>query len=149
MDYDRLTASIKAHEDYRREPYRDSLGKWTIGWGHLLEDTLIWSRFKTVGDLLTHICDKAQHSIWFEADVAQATARAADWLGWKWPKLTDIQQEVFAEMAFQLGNKVKRFDKLKAAVLADDWEKAKAEMKDSLWYQQTPNRVDDLASRLG
>lgn len=30
---------IKAYESCRLEPYRDEGGRWTIGWGHLLQPT--------------------------------------------------------------------------------------------------------------
>ena len=33
---------IKKHEALRLEPYRDSAGLWTIGWGHLLKQGEWW-----------------------------------------------------------------------------------------------------------
>ena len=30
---------IKGFESCRLTPYRDEGGKWTVGWGHLMQDT--------------------------------------------------------------------------------------------------------------
>ena len=149
MDHDRLLASIKLHEGYRQLPYLDSLGHWTVGYGHLLQDSLQSSVFKTVGGLLDHITDKVQHQMWLESDMAYAVGSASGWVGSStWNKLSDERQEVLVEMCFQLGNRTRKFVKFRQAVIDGDWPQAVAEMRDSMWYSQTPGRVDDLAKKL-
>jgi hypothetical protein len=51
-------------------------------------------------------------------------------------------------MTFQLGiNGVKKFKRMMTALKAKNRE-AIVQAKDSLWYRQTPNRVDDMIRQL-
>jgi GH24 family phage-related lysozyme (muramidase) len=46
MDMDRLLASVKKHEGYRNKVYLDTLGKRTVGVGHLCVEAqmISWQR---------------------------------------------------------------------------------------------------------
>jgi len=147
MNQTRLIASIKAHEGYRELPYRDSLGYWTIGYGHLLEDDLIPTERVTVGSLLDYITDPSNHEKWLEDDIDGAMELAQRWLGFMWNDLNEVRKEVVVEMAFQLGTKLTQFAKFRGAIANRDWERAVTEMLDSKWADQTPNRASDLAER--
>ena len=147
MDQARLIASIKAHEGYREAPYRDSLGYWTIGYGHLLEDELIPSDRASVGSLLDWITDPSTHEEWLEADVNDAHELAMRWLGFMWNNLNQVRKEVVTEMAFQMGTRLTEFKKFRAAIMDGEWEMAVTEMLDSKWAEQTPNRATNLAER--
>jgi len=35
---DSMVERIKSHEGYRTQPYKDTVGKWTVGYGRNLED---------------------------------------------------------------------------------------------------------------
>ena len=64
----------------------------------------------------------------------------------KHPK--DIK-EVLIEMIFQLGiKKQKKFVKMNSHIQNNDMFLAALEMKNSLWYKQTPKRVDGLIKLL-
>ena len=147
MDRDRLVASLKSHEGYSRNPYRDHLGHWTVGTGHLLRDSLLSCVFRTVGDLLDHITDKAQHDCWLSEDIDAAIRRAEAWLRPVWGDLSDEQREVVAEMAFQLGNRIQGFTRARQAIVSGDYVKAADEFLDSLWARQTPIRAKTLVSK--
>ena len=41
MNTSRLAESIRVHEGYRRYPYVDSEGYWTVGWGHKIHDDFV------------------------------------------------------------------------------------------------------------
>lgn len=41
---------IKRHEGLRLEAYKDIGGRWTIGYGHLLNDTRDWSGYRITQD---------------------------------------------------------------------------------------------------
>lgn len=147
MNRDRLIQSLKSHEGYSKDPYRDHLGHWTVGYGHLLRDSLISSIFKTVGNLLDHITDKAQHDCWLSDDTDAAIRRAEAWLRPVWCDLSDERQEVVAEMAYQLGNRIQGFTRARQDILDKDYQKAGDEFLDSLWAKQTPNRAKALVSK--
>ena len=60
-----------------------------------------------------------------------------------------IVQEVCLEMAFQIGlPKLEKFVRFKQALADEDWKEAIAQMKDSRWYQQTPNRATALMKKM-
>jgi len=147
LNLSRLLESIKRHEGYSREPYKDHLGFWTIGTGHLLEDE-IPPVCDSVGVLLDLITDPDQHERWLDDDVNEAMELAMRWLGSTWNVLNEVRKEVVVEMAFQLGTKVTKFVNFKAALINQDWETAADEMIDSLWHGQTPKRAEELARRM-
>ena len=66
-----------------------------------------------------------------------------------WPRLTDAQREVLIEMGFQLGNRIFKFRNMLAAIIDEDPVRVCGEMRDSLWYRQTTNRVEDLIKKWG
>jgi len=147
VNRDRLLKSIKDHEGYRALPYKDSLGFWTIAWGHLLEDDLMPSDITTIGALLDRITDSATHEGWLEDDVDNAHELAMRWLGFMWNDLGEVRKEVVTEMAYQLGTRLTKFNKFRAAIADHDWGTAANEMLDSLWHTQTPKRAQELARR--
>ena len=151
MNRDRLTESIKAHEGYRVEPYRDHLGKWTGGTGHLLQDIPLQGvQAETVGELLDALSSPDLHATWLENDIDVAIAGARDWLApSNFDALDDVRQEVCAEMAFQMGAAgVAKFQKTGALIVTGNYVDAGDEMLDSRWAHQTPERAARLAERM-
>lgn len=152
MNRDRLVRSLKLHEGYRRQPYRDTLGFWTVGHGTLIDALLLDGlpeNLQTVGDLLTWLHDPANHEAWLQRDVDQAIAAAERFAGIGWRDLADEQRETLAEMAYQLGSSgLWEFRRLRAAVRSGDFAAARAEMLASRWAQQTPTRARTLADRM-
>lgn len=148
MDRDRLTQSIKLHEGYRALPYRDSEGFWTIGYGHLIENVPLngWMPHATLGSFLNTLCSREQHEMWLVSDVSSAITLSRAWIP-SYELLSDIRQEVLAEMCFQMGGRVYGFKKFKAAVEIQDFEEASRQMIDSKWCEQTPARAKILANR--
>jgi len=60
--------------------------------------------------------------------------------------LDSARQEVLIEMCFQLGiGGLLSFKRFLDAMRRGDFLEASCEMKDSRWYRQTPNRVEELA----
>jgi lysozyme len=146
----RLLESIRLHEGYRAEPYRDHLSNWTIGYGHLLEDESLrqFMPLGTVGGLLSKLTARETHDAWLVEDVTTALQDAERWLGFAFANLTDARQEVIVEMSFQLGfTRLSGFVKLRSAIMDEEWEQARVEMLDSLWARQTPERAHSLADK--
>jgi len=140
MNYDKLLESVKKHEGYKNHVYLDTLGKRTVGVGHLcVED--FWEDGKEYEeDFLMDILKK---------DLQQAI-RQAD-LKCEGLKINDDAKIIIIEMIFQLGGTgVSKFRKMWQALQQDppDYAEASAQMLDSRWAKQTPNRAQEMAKHM-
>lgn len=132
-----LKERIKEHEGYRSKVYLDSLGKRTVGFGHLcVED--FWEDNKEYDkELLENI---------FEKDFQNAFEQVENLCNDYDLDITPTATEVLIEMVFQLGiGNVKKFRRMIAALQEQDYETASVEMLDSRWAEQTPARAEELS----
>lgn len=147
MNYHRLIRSIKLHEGYRKEPYKDTKGLWTVGYGHLIH----YSDFMgcdTIGELMTRLTSVNQHELWLETDIAEATSLAIEWTDFLWKDLGEVRQEIMVEMFFQMGTGA-RFPKMLESLSAGDYQQAAYEMLDSKWAKvDTPGRAAGLSVKM-
>ena len=138
MDMDRLLESVKKHEGYRNKVYLDTLGKRTVGVGHLcVED--FWEDDKEYEEkFLMEILQK---------DLQQASCGARSLM--EKHDCADIDEqaeEILIEMVFQLGmTGVSKFRKMWDALAEKNYIGASYEMLDSRWSKQTPNRAKAMA----
>ena len=137
MNYDKLLESVKKHEGYKNHVYLDTLGKRTVGVGHLcVED--FWEDGKEYEeDFLMDILKK---------DLQQAIRQAN--LKCEGLKISDDAKIIIIEMIFQLGGTgVSKFRKMWQALqqAPPDYAEASAQMLDSRWAKQTPNRAKEMA----
>jgi len=138
---DELKARVQDHEGLRTSVYLDSLGKKTVGIGHLVlphEEERFAEGVEIPLEQIMEI---------FEMDLNRAAAGAdsliEECIGHDLPEQIG---EVILEMVFQLGtNGVRKFKKMWKAMRVKDWKTAAAEMKDSRWHSQTPKRCEHLA----
>jgi lysozyme len=128
---------IKEHEGYRSKVYLDSLGKRTIGFGHLcVED--FWEDDKEY--------DKEFLEKIFEKDFQNAVDQVENICHDYDLDITPTATEVLIEMVFQLGaTGVKKFRRMLEALQDQDYETASLEMLDSRWAEQTPARAEELS----
>ena len=138
MDMDRLLASVKKHEGYRNKVYLDTLGKRTVGVGHLcVED--FWEDDKEYEEkfLMTIL----------EHDLSDAIKGANDLLAENGcMDMNEKAHEIIIEMVFQLGKTgVSKFRNMWKALSALDYFTAAEQMLDSRWAKQTPNRANGMA----
>jgi lysozyme len=139
MNHNRLIESVKHHEGYRQEPYKDTLGKWTVGYGTLIDD-----------EIRLQFCNPDKHQEWLDTRLDKAIKDATNYASNKWDELTDAQREVLCEMAYQLGGGgLNAFIGVRQAIEDDDPVAVALEMKDSNWFKQTPNRVEDAIKKWG
>lgn len=97
--------------------------------------------------MLNRITDQEQHNRWLIQDIEKAQTAVQNIFG------TDLYaywhesvRDVLVEMAFQLGEHgLDKFLQMKAAIIAQKWDRAADEMLNSKWAQQTPNRAQSLA----
>lgn len=141
-----LKDSIKYNEGFRARVYKDSLGKDTIGYGFLvsaLEDDELNLNGGFIEPMSEEVADKIL-DLKLEK-LKDSVFRLLPWLGTK-PK--NIQDAII-EMAYQLGTpKMMTFRNTLNFIKNDDYEQAKANLKSSLWYRQTPKRVENLIKQL-
>jgi lysozyme len=81
-------------------------------------------------------------------DVSRVRQQVADRLPWV-AQLDEIRRAVLHNMAFQLGvNGLCNFVRTLALVKAGDYAGAAAEMLDSAWAKQTPERAQRLSQQM-
>jgi len=140
MNMDRLLQSVKKHEGYRNKVYLDTLGKRTVGVGHLcVED--FWEDDKEYSEemLMNILKDDLKNAI-----------EGAERLLKDCRILDSLAKEIIIEMVFQLGETgVSKFkNMLKALKEGPDYQTAAIEMLDSRWAKQTPNRAAAMSSEM-
>ena len=139
MNMDRLLKSVKEHEGYRNKVYLDSLGKRTVGVGHLcVEDH--WEDNKEYSEemLMKVLKDDLKNAI-----------QGAERLCSDCPVLEDQAKEIIVEMVFQLGKTgVSKFRNMWKALKVPDYPTAAKEMLDSRWAKQTPGRAKEMSDHM-
>ncbi len=137
--YEELKEEIKLHEGFVPRVYKDSLGKRTIGYGHLCVEPEQWDDDKEY--------TKEELNVVFEKDFNEALKNAEHLIGER--SINDTAKEVIIEMVFQLGiGGVGKFKNMWSALDREDYGEASFQMMDSLWAKQTPNRAKKLAEKM-
>jgi lysozyme len=132
MVSEELVDNIKEHEGFIGKPYRDHLGFLTIGFGTLIERGI--TREEGTALLKIRLNDTINQILKIQPVTYELTAE---------------RQDVLFEMGYQLGvTGIMKFKKMWAALEDADYREAAAQMLDSKWYTQTPNRAKKLAARM-
>lgn len=127
---DQLRDDLIRDEDVRLKPYRDSVGKLTIGCGRNLDDVGI-SR-----DEADVLLDNDMAGVFRDLD------REIPW----WRMLPDDAQRGLANMSFNLGiTRLLKFRRMIAALKARDYHNAAEEALDSKWASQVGPRAHRIA----
>ena len=129
---ERLVEEIKQDEGFRGKPYLDTRNMPTIGYGTLLPIT------KEGGELLLRLRLKEKE---------QRLVRRLAEIGIDLLKQPEEVKSALLNMAYQMGvGDVMEFKRTLMAVKAGDYKTAQAEMLDSDWARQTPNRAERVAN---
>jgi lysozyme len=140
---DELKARIRDHEGCVDTVYLDTLGKATIGIGHLVQPHER-QRFK---EGIKISVDEIEDL--FLIDLNRACAGAEQLISENYrgdKRLPQVIEHVIVEMVFQLGKTgVSKFKKMWKALSDGDKKQASLEMQDSRWHSQTPVRCEALA----
>ncbi len=135
LSFKKLKFRIKKNEGYSNRVYKDQLGFYTIGFGHLIlpnEKNYFYYKYK-----------KKHFETLFDKDFKKALFYYQK-LFYKRNHLKH-ERELIIEMIFQLGPKgVSKFKKMFFYLNKKQKYMTCLEMMDSLWYKQTPQRVHDL-----
>jgi GH24 family phage-related lysozyme (muramidase) len=126
-DFKSLIDRICENEGFRSEVYKCSEGVDTFGHG------------------LTYITEEESKHI-VATRVPARHLKLLDKLDW-YKDLPPKVKEVVIEMTYQLGTSgMLCFKKMIANMKDKNWKGAAEEMKDSLWYRQTPGRCERMAT---
>ena len=141
MNMDRLLESVKKHEGYRNKVYLDTLGKRTVGVGHLcVED--FWEDDKEYEEkfLMTIL----------EHDLSDAIKGANDLMAENGcMDMNEKAHELIIEMVFQLGKSgVSKFRNMWKHLSALEYSGAADQMLDSRWAKQTKNRAEAMSAEM-
>lgn len=124
-----LIEEIKVDEGFRGEPYNDTLGFPTIGYGTKLPLTEEEAEM-----LLVHRLKKRQNEV--RVMLSQLVVPTIVW-------------DMLFNMSYQMGTKgLLGFKKMIKALEKQDYLTAYREGIDSKWYRQTPNRALKVLSVL-
>ena len=140
IDMEKLLASVKKHEGYRNKVYLDTLGKRTVGYGHLcVED--FWEDDKEYEEkfLMTILEHDVQSAIKSAEELCEGY------------NISDDAKIIIIEMIFQLGKSgVSKFRNMWKALAEDppSYHVASIEMLDSRWAKQTPNRAKEMSDHM-
>lgn len=130
MDRHKLFEELKVDEGVCFYPYRDTVGKLTIGVGRNLDDR---------GISISEICTMLDNDI---ENIELELDREFPW----WRELSDNRQRALANMCFNLGiTKFRKFRKMIAALEQENYPLASYEAINSIWAGQVGARAERIA----
>ena len=130
---ERLKQQLLRHEGLRLKPYRDTVGKLTIGVGRNLDDRGITEAEAYY--LLDH------DIMWVRNEVENTFPVYAE--------LNTARQDVILNMAFNMGvPKLRGFVKMWLALERGNFTRAAEEMLESRWAEQVKGRAKELAEQM-
>lgn len=135
MPDDQLIEDLKRDEGLRLTAYRDTVGVWTVGYGHAhVPPGTIWTRQKAEQVLRD---DALKHGRELEAK--------APWIA----NLDPVRRRVLWNMAFNLGvNGLLGFKNTLAMIQRGEYAKAAQGMLNSKWARQVGQRAQRLANQM-
>src|SRR5579871_4116256 len=121
-----LIEQLKRDEGLRLTAYRDSLGIWTIGYGHNLN---------AHPPFYANCTDQQAHT-WLVLDSAEACAWLREHLPWT-DRMDEVRRAALQNMAYQLGSKLLGFHRSLTLIEDHYFKEAATEMLASLWARET------------
>ena len=152
INREKLITHIKEMEGFRANPYKDTEGHLTIGYGWNLDAEPLPEGYKPPlseeqGVALVRM--KLDQKIEELSIVRNNDSDAEKRLVGLFNALDDARQSIIADCAYQMGtSKIWAFVKMWDALEKKDFNEAADEMLDSLAAQQTTNRWFDHAARM-
>lgn len=134
----------KKEEGFRANVYKDTLGNNTVGTGFNVSDPSV-AQFVPPGVVSGErpISTTEDNEI-FEKLFANAENDAITYIGKDtYNVLSPNQRSALVDMSFNLGlPRLMKFEKFKEALITGDMNRAAAEIKNSKYYRQVPNRAE-------
>ena len=131
-----IKAMIIKHEGVRNKPYKDSVGLWTVGVGHLIGDG------KTLPDDMDREFSDAEIAQMFEEDYEHHKKIAEKTPGYQ--KANRAGKGAMIDLAFNMGYWWPKWPRTSKFLKAGDFVGAASELEDSKWYTQVGYRADTI-----
>ncbi|NBX50515.1 hypothetical protein EBT25_11355 [bacterium] len=129
MEFVKFNEAGKVDYSKINKPYKDSLGLWSLGIGHLIGDG------KTLPKEWDREFSKEEIDALFVKDYLHHKALAMKGVGWKFANKEG--QTALIDLAFNMGGYwYKKFPKAAGYLQQGDFAKAADELQDSLWFKQ-------------
>lgn len=130
---DKLIAELKRDEGVRNKPYRDTVGKLTIGVGRNLDDVGL---------------KEEEIDLLLKNDINDIVRQLSYSLPWVFTTLTDTRQRAVVNMAFMGVQKLLGFKRMLTALQNGDYSTAAGEALTSQWAAQVGDRANRVAKML-
>ena len=138
-DSEALKRELTRDEGRRLMPYRDTLGNWTVGVGHLMHS----SEIKGLVDLHKghpkSAISEEECDDFLQSDIIGAEHNL-DHLFPGWQQLDDVRQRAMINLSFNLGGRLGEFKRFLAAMADRDFDRAANALVASRWYGQVKTR---------
>jgi GH24 family phage-related lysozyme (muramidase) len=139
MSEEEIKQMIIKHEGKINRPYKDSLGLWTVGVGHLIGDG------KSLPPEMNREFSDEEVMAMFEKDYAHHRSAAMNIPGFD--KLNGKGQGALTDLTFNMGPSwISKWPKLKKQLEEGDTEAAAKNLEQSKWYGQVGNRAPTIVS---
>lgn len=133
MNTERLRETITRHEGSRLDMYQDSLGIWTIGVGHNIQEKGI---------------SPAVMELLLDEDIEEAISELKRSVSF-FSKMPEQVQEALVNLSFNMGiPRLMQFKKTLAYLRDGDFEAAADELLDSRYAEQVGRRADEVADMI-
>ena len=145
MITDSLIEHVKKYEGFSTEPYKDTKGKWTVGYGRNLEDNpLTLDETIDLFQMTDFISDKHEDDFFegmLEKDISEHTEELLQQIPWLANKPTNVKM-VICDMAYNLGvPTLMTFTGMLNAARHDDWLLTAYEILDSNYAEDVKTRA--------
>jgi GH24 family phage-related lysozyme (muramidase) len=135
-----LATDIGAAESDKLTAYKDSMGNWTVGRGHMLQPP--------DRDWTGYTITPAQDGAFFNGDVSSAVKFAQGLPEWN-SLDTPCRENAVIELCFNMRGKWLTFAKCRAAIQAKNWQVAHDELLNSVWETEVhATRANRIANYL-
>lgn len=120
----------KKFEGFRAQPYTDTTGHQSIGYGF---------NMAAHPDLPKKMNEDVANR-YFAPYYQQAVGTAQRFAGDHWDNLNDDQKSVLSDMAYNMHDKIFQFKKMQADIQQGNMQGAGQEMQNSNWFNQVGQR---------
>ena len=135
---DDIKAMIIEHEGIRYEPYKDSVGLWTIGVGHLIGDG------KSLPDDMNRTFSEKEVMDMFEEDYAHHKKIASRTPGYD--EANYAGKAAMIDLGFNMGQWWPKWPNTSKALKEGDFTSAARGLEDSKWYRQVGRRAPKIVA---
>jgi lysozyme len=145
-----MTQQLILHEGLKLRPYRDTVGKVTIGVGYNVSDR----GWKPLEDAIGRKVDRKRPAITYTEAIKVLSGDIETFetiLRAQFPMydtLDEIRKRVTLDLAFNLAWHLKEFVNTRAAYERGDWQTAADNLLQSKWARQVKSRATRLAEML-